>query len=121
MTTMLTRDAILAASDLPRELVEVPEWGGSVYVATMTGTERDAFEAAILDLKRRGAAKVNLENVRAKLLVRVLVDEAGNRLFSDADAEVLGRKSAAALDRLWAVAQRLNAMTDRDVEDLRKN
>ena len=27
---ILTKDAILAADDLPREIVPVPEWGGDV-------------------------------------------------------------------------------------------
>ena len=42
----LNREAILAAEDLPRELVEVPEWGGAVYVRALTGAERDQFEAS---------------------------------------------------------------------------
>jgi hypothetical protein len=41
----LTRDSILNAKDLKKELVKVPEWGGEVYVRCMTGSERDAFES----------------------------------------------------------------------------
>ncbi len=37
------------ADDLPRETVSVPEWGGEVLVRTMSGTDRDAFEASLLE------------------------------------------------------------------------
>ncbi len=33
---ILSKEAILSADDLPREIVSVPEWGGQVYVRTMT-------------------------------------------------------------------------------------
>lgn len=118
--TLLTRDAILHAEDLPRELVEVPEWGGSVYVRALTGAERDAFEASVVE-QRGKSAKMNLRNIRAKLVALTVVGEDGKRLFSDADANLLGEKSAAALDRVFTVAQRLSGLRDEDVEDLAKN
>ena len=41
---MNLRESIIAANDLKRESVEVPEWGVTVYVRTMTGEERDQYE-----------------------------------------------------------------------------
>jgi len=117
---ILTRDAILGAEDLPRELVEVPEWGGCVYVRALTGTERDAFEASVVE-QRGKSTKMNLRNIRAKLVALTVVDEEGTRLFSDADVKLLGQKSAAALDKLFEVAQRLSGLRDEDVEELAKN
>lgn len=119
--TALTRAAILGANDMHREQVEVPEWGGYLYVATMTGAARDAYEASIITLDGTGRARQNLENIRAKLVAACAVDEQGERLFSDADALALGKKSAAALDRVFSVASRLNAVTEDDVRDLAKN
>ena len=65
--------------------------------------------------------KLNLDNVRARFAVLTLVDDKGARLFTDADAKVLGEKSAAALDRVFAVAQRLNGFSSLDAEDLAGN
>jgi hypothetical protein len=118
---MLTRDMILAADDLPKELVEVPEWGGSVYVRCLTGTERDAWEASVVDMSGNGKAKANLENLRAKLVARCACDEAGARIFSDADVAVLGAKSAAAMDRLYTVAARLSKISKEDESELLGN
>lgn len=118
------RQMILAADDLPREWVPTPEWAAAgcagVGVRVMTAAERDAYEASCIE--RRGESyERNLANVRAKLVCRCAVDEAGNRIFADADAEALGRKSAAVLDRLYETASRLNRLRAKDAEDLAKN
>ena len=113
----LTRDAILKVDDLPFEDVEVSEWGGTVRVRGLTGAERDAFEAEMVELRGK-KARFNMQNFRAKLVVRSVVDRQGERLFSHQDAEPLGKKSAAALQRVFEVAQRLSGLTDTDVEEL---
>lgn len=102
---MLTKEAILSADDLPRERVNVPEWGGDVFVRTMTGTDRDAFEASLI-----GNKDGRMENVRARLVSLTLCNEIGTRIFGDDDIAALGTKSAKALDRVFAVAQRLNGI-----------
>jgi len=114
---MLTRDSILQADDLPKESVEVPEWGGQVWVRTLSGTERDSFEQSMVNKKN----KPNMDNVRARFAVLTICDEAGDRLFKAADADELGKKSAAALDRVFAVAQRLNGFSDQDQKDIAGN
>jgi hypothetical protein len=116
----LTKEMILVAKDLPHEDVDVPEWGGTVRVRCMTGTERDAFEDSIYEAKGEDI-KFNRKNFRAKLLARTLVDERGERLFSDAEISALGGKSIKVLDRLMSVAQRLNAISKADQEELTKN
>lgn len=112
----LSKADILGADDLPREEVPVPEWQGTVFVRTMTGEERDGFEQSIIDGEKR-----KLDNIRAKLAALTVVDENGERLFEEGDIAELGKKSAAALDRVFAVAQRLNGLTGEDVESLAKN
>lgn len=113
----LSRDNILTVDDLKREKVSVPEWGGYIFVRTMTGTERDQYESSVLG----NNGKMDLKNIRAKLVVLTAVDEDGLRLFNDDDIEVLGAKSAAALDRVFSKAQTLNKISDDDIEELAKN
>lgn len=117
---LLKKQDILAAGDLKTEDVEVQEWGGAVRVRTLTGRERDAFEASLAKGEGRDR-KTDLANLRAKLVGLCLVDEKGDRLFEDAEVEMLGAKSAAALDRVFSVAQRLNGLSGEDVEALAKN
>lgn len=117
---LLTRDAILQAEDLPTEDIEVEEWGGAVRVRALTGAERDAFEQSIVE-QRGKSTRVNMRNIRAKLVALTVVDADGKRLFSDKDAELLGKKSAAALDRVFEVAQRLSGLSPEDMEELSGN
>lgn len=117
---MLSKDDILNADDLPSEVVEVPEWGGSVIVRTLTGSERDAFEMSCV--RRVGKSTTqDLKNIRAKLVVRAVVSDDGKRLFADGEVELLGKKSSSALDRLYDVAARLSGIREEDIEELAKN
>lgn len=120
MSKYLTREEILKAQDTQFEDVPVQEWGGTVRVKSLTGTERDALEASLVQGKGKNA-NVNLANLRSKLAARSMVDENGKRIFSDADVAELGRKSAAALQRVFDVAQRLSGLSAEDVEELTKN
>lgn len=113
----LSRDDILKADDIQIEEVEVPEWGGSVFVKGMTGTERDVFEQSIVETRGKNT-RVNMQNVRAKLVSLSACDDKGELLFTPKDVKALGGKSAAALQRVFEVASRLSGISDQDVEEL---
>lgn len=114
---MLSKNDILKAVDSKTVEVEVPEWGGSVLIGTMSGFARDQFEAGLLG---KGGG-VNSVNIRAKLAAATIVDDKGDLVFSDKDVAALGKKSSVALDRIFEASQKLNKITDADVEDLAKN
>jgi hypothetical protein len=91
-----------------------------VRVRSFTGRERDAFEASMV----RGEGKdrkVDLTNMRARLVGLTVIDEGGQRLFTEDEVGLLGAKSGAALDRVFAIAQKLNGLSGADVEELTKN
>lgn len=119
---ILSRDQILAAvaaKALPRETLTVPELGGEVIVRGLSGRERDAFERSLV----RGRGKrsnVDTDNVRARLVVRCLVNEANELLFTEDDAEALGNMPSAVLAPIYDAAQRLNGMSDEDIDELKK-
>jgi hypothetical protein len=114
---ILNKDLILAADDMKTIDVEVPEWGGSVRLRTLTGGERDKFESDSIDQRGKNN-KMNLVNLRARLVSLCAVDESGKRMFGDSEVTKLGAKSAAVLDRLFQAAQELNGMTQKDVDEL---
>lgn len=122
----LSRDAILGADDIKTETVPVPEWGGDVIVRGLTGDELDAYQAGIRQLRPRldgrGMEVVLVpDNARAKLLVKCLLDDDGQRLFADNDAPALGRKNGAVVDRLYDVAAALSGISDEAQEDIEGN
>jgi hypothetical protein len=115
---VLDRAAIRNAEDIRVEPVKVPEWGGIVYVRTLTGSERDDWEDA--SIQGRGKdRRVSLRNLRARLVALAACNAEGQRIFTDADASWLGEeKSSAALDRLFTKAQHLSKITEEDIEEL---
>jgi len=116
--TLLDRAAILSATDAVYETVSVPEWGGDVRVRAISAAARDDLEQAVFSAAQ---TKQPLRNFRARLAALCLVDDLGAPLFTPDDVEVLGNKSAAAMERVYRVAVRLNAMSAQDVEALEKN
>ena len=115
---ILDRSAIEAAQDIPTEDVLVPQWGGTVRLRGLTGSQRDAYEASVVEM-RGETRRYKLQNLRARLVALCLIDEEGNLLFSD-DAAVksLGQKSAQALDMLFAKARKLSGLSEDDIEEL---
>jgi hypothetical protein len=118
---ILTRDQILEANDLSTEEVEVPEWGGSVRVRTMTGADRDAFEASLVKVGSDGTRTADLTNMKAKLVALTVVNDNGFRMFEQGDVDRLATKSAAALERVFEVAQRINGLGPKAEEAAVKN
>lgn len=112
----LTAEQILAADDLGLLRVEVPEWGGDVFVRVMSVGERDEYERQWIGKKETG-----IENFRTQYLARVLCDEKGKLLFSRDQIAALAEKSGAVMGRLFDVAMRHNKMTEEDVKELGKS
>lgn len=112
----LTKEQILAADDLGLLEVNVPEWGGSVFIRVMSVGERDSYENDWMVNKSKG-----VDNFRSKFLQRVLCDDKGELLFTPAELPTLAKKSAAVMGRLWEAAMKHNKLSDSDVEELAKN
>ena len=56
----LTRSEILAARDLGTVAVDVPEWGGTVHLRPLTGSERGRFETETLAMGGRVATTADV-------------------------------------------------------------
>jgi hypothetical protein len=121
----LSRDAILTVVDVQIEKVVVPEWGGDVFLRGLTGEERDAWEASRRQIRGAGTKHMEIvpvsDNARASLLVKCIIDEAGERVFTDRDAPALGTKNGKIIDRLYDVAAALSGIGGDDEEELAGN
>ena len=129
MTTphYLTREEILNARDRKSREVPAPEWGGTLLVRGLSGSERDQFEI-MTAVRRSDDAEDNLKHLRGLLASMTIVlpvdpdDESKGyvRVFSEDDVVALGEKSARPLDLVFEVAASLSGISDRDVEKLVK-
>lgn len=120
---VLTREQILEAAraaKIERALLTVPELGGDIYVRGMSGKERDKFEEGLRIRNGKKTGQSDLRNFRAQLAVRVIVNEAGERLLNDSveDVDVIGRLPAGVLDRIIAKCQELSGKAEEEIEYL---
>lgn len=119
--TILSRTDILSADDLKRELVEVPEWGGCVYVQTLNGAQRDAWESRCIAARKGDDGPLDTRQLKAQLVVGSLFDADGKRLFNDNDVGMLNDKSGKVIDNLFQVCQKMSSLSDEDVDELAGN
>ncbi|MBT8199581.1 MAG: phage tail assembly chaperone [Acidimicrobiia bacterium] len=115
---LLTRDQILSAEDRPTSDVDVPEWGGTVRIRSLSGAERARIESE--SQQRSDGKTVRMDGLRELYVSLSAIGEDGERLFTEKDVEELGNKSAAALDRVMDAVIELNALGD-GVDELEGN
>lgn len=118
---ILTKEQILAASDLLSETVYCPEWGGGVVIRSMTGTQRDAYEQSLMTRDDKGAFVVDTENMKVKLIVYTAVNESGEPLFTADELAAIAGKNAAVIERLATVASRLSGLGNQALDEAAKN
>lgn len=118
MTAKNLKSRILAAEDRPFEDLDVPEWGVKVRLRGMSGTDRDAWEAKAVALKRGGQdVELSLADWRSRLVTKCLFDpETDERIFTDGEVSKLGAKAATVIERLFGLARRLSGLDD-DAEE----
>ena len=114
--TKLTKDDIFKADDLPTKSMDIPEWGGTLTVRTLTGAERDQFESAFVNQD-----KIDIRGLKTRLIQLTVLNGDGNPMFTKADLLQLNGKSASVIDRIFQVSQRLSGLTKEDTEELVEN
>lgn len=118
----LTKAEIAEKSKRPIEELLVPEWGEGVGVLLRepTGAARDAIESETVSMKGKDR-QVNLELFRAKAMAHCIVNEAGEREYSEKEVAQLAEMGAQAYSRIYERCRVLLGMSEADTETLTKN
>lgn len=112
-----------------REFVPIPEWapkgaddpsGYGVYVKELTARETAQWRREST-IQRSGNSEINFDVVTVKLVILSAVDDAGRKLFTDADSRKLGSMSSRILERIARAAKRVSGLTEDDDAATRKN
>ena len=115
---MSIRDQIRKAQDRTSQIVEVPEWGVTVEVRSMTGSQRSAIVTALTSDEDN-----KMEALWGGMLVSCVYDpETGDPVFKEDDAEwLLNEKSSTVLDRLSNVCLQVAGIVEGAVDDAGKD
>ena len=106
-TAMTLRERIIAADDIEAKLLEVQQWGVTVEVRGMSGSERAKFMGEFSDEE----GTLDYASLYPSLIVKCIFDpETGLPVFTESDAEVINSKSGAVLEMLGREAVKLSGM-----------
>jgi hypothetical protein len=115
----LTKEHILAVTPKLQE-IDVPEWGGSVFIRPVTLAEQ--AKLADLGVKyEKGSISVRMKSITLQLVQWAVTDSEGLPLFEAKDIEALMNKSASALLRLQEAILKFSGLTEDSRRELEKN
>lgn len=104
---------IVGANDLKLTEVEVPEWGGVVYLRPMTAKDRDYYENLMFNMRSTNQSKRNdiWSGLRCRVLAATMTDADGRLLFDQKDQwKLLSGKNTVVIVRLFELAMSLSGM-----------
>jgi len=116
----LTKDQILSVTPKLKE-VDVPEWGGSVFIRPVTLEEQGKL--ADLGAKHeKSSAAIRIRHCTLSLLQWTVCDEEGKPLFTGDDlAGLMTKSSASAFLRLQDAVLRFSGLTEESRREQGKN
>jgi hypothetical protein len=114
---VLNAEDILQVSDIKVVPVDVPEWGGMVYVRAMTAIDREKYIESMrqtIGVGKDASVQVILRFGSAKLAALTLCNSEGVLLFDKKPETIqaLAQKSAKAMERVVDAAAKLNGLDD---------
>lgn len=127
----LTREQIFNKVDIEVKEIQVPEWGGTVFIRQLTRGEQDAYlkrqmgEARVKTQRRDSSGEIAAASMfghDAFLCVCGICDENGSPLFSDKDVDQLKKKNGEVIGRIALEIVRFSGMAgDVPLEEEAKN
>ena len=111
---MSLRETIFSADDITKELVEVPEWGVTVQLRSMTAAER----AGMTEQASRNGDKIDVKLMYALCIIATVYDPTtGLPIFTDQDKEAILSKSGAVVERLATKAMGASGLSEKAVDE----
>jgi len=122
---MLDRNAIKNVNDRKTATINVPEWGGDVYIRKWSGKDRSMFFQKSIKGSNE-AAELNWDTLFENMTLVValsLCDENGVALFTtkQEDIDILASKDGDVIQKIYQESLILNGLAKRSLEDAAKN
>ena len=116
LTREQIKEAALKAEVSSMKEIDVPRWGGSIFLKVMSVGERDRYENEWQHSNNRG-----MDDFSTKFLMSCVAERDGKLMFKQEDIQWLRKEPADLMRMLWNEAMALNKLTSEDVEELAKN
>ncbi len=117
---LLTKEQIIGVQDRKTQVVTVEEWGGDVTLIEPSAKDVDDIQDAMMKLSSDGKKsdfQMDNSNIRAKTVVRCILNADGTQMFKDSEADELGKKSDVVIGHLYNLIEEMQGT----VKDAEKN
>ena len=122
LQALATTDQLIGAGGRRRYRREtLPISGLLVRIQSLTERELSQYQSAVIASSGAKLQRARLEDASRRLIVRCLVDEAGNRLLADSHVGRLADWDAADTAYLYEACAAHVGVNRTDIEDLVKN
>ena len=131
---LLNRNQILEAKDIQTKDIEVKEWGGTIRIKQLSAKEYNDIFMNMINIRKMAAKQLSKKNTNENLeeainelaiknqkiliIIKSVVDENMNPLFTEADMELLYQKNTNVINRLIEEIEEFNSVS---TEDVKKN
>lgn len=117
MGLITNANTILQKDDFHYEEIEVPEWGGTLRLKSLSGTERTAI------IKLLNQKKDTADGVYEKAIIFSAVNADGGKIFEDnaSTLAILQSKDAAVTQRIGAEVMKLSGLSADSKDEAEKN
>ncbi len=112
------RERVLAKDDSNTDVVQVPEWGESIRIRSLTALEQERWWDILTMHDEKGIDPPG--GRKASLVYMGCIDDEGGDLFKPEDIPILGQKHPVAMNRLFSAIQKLSGMTTEVQADIEK-
>lgn len=102
---------------LHREKVTIDGFG-DVWIKALNIKQQEEFESLAFTDSSALNDEISLKSV---MIIKTAEDEEGNKLFDMDDLAQLSTMAAAPINKMFAVATRINNVTQSDIDELTKN
>lgn len=120
---LLSKDAFLGANkSLRKELCELPDLGGSVYVRELSGRSLLAYNERIKAMGE-GTELTELKSLdlMALLISLTVIDEDGSLMFTEDEAKLLADGSLLVMTTLAQKAMEVSGISPEAIDEVKSN
>jgi hypothetical protein len=125
-TVVLSKEAFLRHDSLRKELCELPEMGGSVWIRELSGKALLDYRARVGEMQAEAGENADVTPSQSLELMALLIsltvcNEDGNLMFTESEASQLAYGSISVLQRLSEKAMEVSGISKQVADEVADN
>jgi hypothetical protein len=119
--TIANREALLKLCKRRYATVDIPERDITVRIQSLSENEKSQYETCLIAKNGKGIMRERLQDATRRLLALCIVDDNGDRIFTDGDLSELANLDAFVSSRIYDACQEHCGFNKGDIDETVKN